>query len=149
MMETIIGVVVTFIVLGIIGAITEKKEGGSSGSEAGEFKIRVKEVIEKNEETGYVYPAFAVQARGHIPIPHDQCPVEFRLHLFDGSGVACVCRPSDVRRGYRVPPQLRGGGEGFFDGGPIRQELILPLQKRVSTDSAELSEGVFDGGPIR
>ena len=64
MMETIVGVVVTFIVLGIIGMIIEKKEGGSSGSEAGELKIRVKEVIEKNEETGYVYPAFAVQARG-------------------------------------------------------------------------------------
>lgn len=84
MMEFVIGAVVCLVILGIIGALFGDKEGAQPGAAPGEFSVRVREVTEKNEESGYVYPAFAIQARGYIPVPHDQCPVEFRLHIFDG-----------------------------------------------------------------
>ena len=44
----------------------------------------MKDVIETNEENGNTYPALAIQVKGHIPVPHDACPVAFRLHIFDG-----------------------------------------------------------------
>jgi tellurite resistance protein len=85
MIEGIIGAVVCLVVLGIIGALFGDKDGASTGGESGELRIRVKDVIEKTEETGYVYPAFAIEAMGSIPVPHDQCPLELRLHIFDGT----------------------------------------------------------------
>lgn len=81
-MDIIIGIVVTLVVLGLIGHFFGDDEGSSSASS--ELKLRVREINEKNEQTGYVYPAFEVQVRGSVPVPHDQCPVQFRLHLYDG-----------------------------------------------------------------
>jgi uncharacterized tellurite resistance protein B-like protein len=83
-MEFAIGAVVCLVILGIIGALFGDDKTARPGGAPGEFSVRVREMTEKNEETGHVYPAFAIQARGYIPVPHDQCPVEFRLHIFDG-----------------------------------------------------------------
>ncbi len=84
MAEIAIGFVVCLFVLGIIGHFAGDDENASDTGGTGELKLRVKDVIETNEENGNTYPALAIQVKGHIPVPHDACPVAFRLHLFDG-----------------------------------------------------------------
>ena len=82
-MEYVIGGVVIFIVLAVIGHFSGGDSNGSVGS-AGKLRIRVREMQDRNEETGYEYPAFEIQLRGSVSVPSDGCPVEFRLHLYDG-----------------------------------------------------------------
>ncbi|MHC4708889.1 MAG: tellurite resistance TerB family protein [Planctomycetota bacterium] len=80
-MESIVGFAVFLIILlgvrALVRAIFRSPRG---------IQIRVRDVMEINPETGGRYPAFAVDVRGSVSVPHDQCPVEFRLHLFDGEG---------------------------------------------------------------
>jgi len=81
-MDYLIGAIVVFAVLAIIGHFFGGDD--ASGSSGGGLQIRVREMQDTNEENGYTYPAFEVQLRGSIPVPYDGCPVQFRLHLYDG-----------------------------------------------------------------
>ncbi len=84
MVEIGIGIVVCLFVLGIIGHFFGDDENASDMDGTGELELRVQDVIETNDENGHIYPALAIQVKGHIPVPHDACPVVFRLHIFDG-----------------------------------------------------------------
>ena len=78
-METAIGLAVAVAVALFIRAVLRRMFASSK-----ELQIRVRPSMETNPETGYRYAIFALEVRGQISVPHDQCPVEFRLHLFEG-----------------------------------------------------------------
>jgi hypothetical protein len=82
-MDILIGIVITLFVLGLIGHFFGDDSGGS-GADVGELRMRVREMQDRNEETGYEYPAFEIQVRGGVPVAADGSPVEFRVHLYDG-----------------------------------------------------------------
>ncbi len=80
-MEIVIGLAVAVAVALFIRGVLRRIFGSPK-----ELQIRVRPTMETNPETGYRYAVFALEVRGHVSVPHDQCPVEFRLHLFEGEG---------------------------------------------------------------
>ncbi len=85
-MLDLIGTFIVFIVLwrviawiaGLFGIETKSYE------DIGPLEVRTRRTTETNEENGYTYEAIEVQARGTIPVPCDNCPVQFTIHAFDG-----------------------------------------------------------------
>ncbi len=126
MAEIGIGLIVCLFVLGIIGHIFGDDENAGG---ADELKLRVKDAIETNEENGYTYPALAIQVKGHIPVPHDACPVAFRLHIFDGLQVdlkPVLCTIEELQEQQTQVFEWRAdpGRIPFHNGAPNWQTLI-------------------------
>jgi len=170
MVEIGIGIVVCLFVLGLIGHFAGDGDGGGviETGGVGELAVRVKDTVETNESNGYTYPALAIQVKGHIPVPHDACPVALRLHIFDGPQddmKPVLCTIEDLQEQHTQAFEWRGDPcpIPFHNGIPNwetfisipREVLVFPArgERRVSfqfcvvapTDVPRFQFGFTDG----
>jgi len=135
MVEIAIGIVICLVVLAFIGHFFGGDENTSDAGGAGELKLRVKDVIETNEENGYTYPALAIQVKGHIPVPHDACPVAFRLHIFDGpesDPSPVLCMIEELQEQQTQAFEWRGDPVAMpFHNGVSNWETLFTIPREV------------------